>query len=468
MKPKFAFDRTPLDTSPSNREYDKENGFLRVKNCNISMEQIREYRGMEIVGWEKLGLDPDKVYRLYCPAEELIKAAESSNVVPLLVDHHEMDAKNPAKEETVGATGSNAKFVSPHLQNMIAIHDQWGIDLVESGKAKELSACYSYRADMTPGTFNGEHYDGIMRDIVFNHVALVEEGRAGPTVAVADSIHGFTKRTYMTLKQKLLRAMDSIRAKAKDGNLEEAKEAATEVVAMIESAQQGGGSEAAALEQQTPEQIIETIVEMLPEENREEARDQLVAVLGGGSKAEASDEEEAIIAKKKVEAEELSPEAKAALEASGLALDSEEVNKAFKAGQDFAMKGQDNTGAAEKGADNEGAATKAADSKMIIKRAEDAAHNRLKKIDSAMQEMRPILGSGGSVFAFDSADGVYRAALKREGVSMAGMSSDEIKGMARAYAQTKEPEIFTRAMDSAAMGELPKEMAGLSKIRIEE
>jgi hypothetical protein len=40
---------------------------------------------------------------------------------------------------------------------------------------------------MTPGTIDGQSYDGVMRDIVANHVAIVVEGRAGPDVVVGDS-----------------------------------------------------------------------------------------------------------------------------------------------------------------------------------------------------------------------------------------------------------------------------------------
>jgi hypothetical protein len=41
---------------------------------------------------------------------------------------------------------------------------------------------------MTPGVSpQGEKYDGVMRDIVGNHVALVKEGRAGADVVVGDS-----------------------------------------------------------------------------------------------------------------------------------------------------------------------------------------------------------------------------------------------------------------------------------------
>ena len=52
---------------------------------------------------------------------------------------------------------------------------------------KDLSAAYFFDADMTPGEYEGERYDGVMRNLRANHVALVEEGRAGPDVVVGDS-----------------------------------------------------------------------------------------------------------------------------------------------------------------------------------------------------------------------------------------------------------------------------------------
>jgi hypothetical protein len=50
-----------------------------------------------------------------------------------------------------------------------------------------LSSAYRYRADMTPGTHEGEPYHGVMRHIVGNHVALVREGRVGSDVVVGDA-----------------------------------------------------------------------------------------------------------------------------------------------------------------------------------------------------------------------------------------------------------------------------------------
>ena len=51
---------------------------------------------------------------------------------------------------------------------------------------KELSCAYRYDPDFTQGTYDGQRYDFVMRNIRGNHVALVEEGRAGPDVVVAD------------------------------------------------------------------------------------------------------------------------------------------------------------------------------------------------------------------------------------------------------------------------------------------
>ena len=52
---------------------------------------------------------------------------------------------------------------------------------------------------MTPGTYEGEHFDGVMRNLRFNHVALVREGRAGPDVVVQDE-NPFFKRMDMNIK----------------------------------------------------------------------------------------------------------------------------------------------------------------------------------------------------------------------------------------------------------------------------
>jgi len=58
-------------------------------------------------------------------------------------------------------------------------------ELIESGK-NQLSIGYRCRYTKEPGTFRGQVYDFIQRTLRGNHIAIVEEGRCGPDVAVLD------------------------------------------------------------------------------------------------------------------------------------------------------------------------------------------------------------------------------------------------------------------------------------------
>ena len=88
----------------------------------------------------------------------------------------------------VGATGTDAVFNAPYLDNSLVIWSADAIKGVETGRQQEISCAYYYDADMAPGEYKGSHYDGVMRNIRGNHVALVEKGRAGPDVIVGDAM----------------------------------------------------------------------------------------------------------------------------------------------------------------------------------------------------------------------------------------------------------------------------------------
>lgn len=168
------------------RSFDSD-GRLRVKVTNISKANICPYKGEEIPGWEELGLDRGAVYQMFRDPEELKKAAPTFNGVQLLRVHKPVDANDHQMWDIVGCTGTEAEFSDPYLTNSLSVWTKEGIALIESKAQCELSCGYHYVPDMTPGTFDGKHYDGIMRSIEGNHVALVEEGRAGPDVVVGDS-----------------------------------------------------------------------------------------------------------------------------------------------------------------------------------------------------------------------------------------------------------------------------------------
>lgn len=174
-----------LDRS-SVRTYTND-GHLKVERTHITKANICPYKGSEIPGWQELGLEPERIYQLYRDPEELQKAAPSLNGVPLLRIHKPVNSKDHPKVDTIGSVGTNAQFDGEYLDNALTIWTQEDIDGVDSDEKRELSAGYRYRPDMTPGNFGGKAFDGVMRDIDFNHVAIVEDGRAGPDVVIGDS-----------------------------------------------------------------------------------------------------------------------------------------------------------------------------------------------------------------------------------------------------------------------------------------
>lgn len=175
----MAFDRS--------ERFKDQDGRLHVRVSNLSKATVNPYRGNEIPGWEALGLEPGRIYQLLRDPEELARGAATFNNIPLLSKHVGVSAQNPREELVAGSTGTDAAFISPYLQNSLVIWRQEDIDYVEAGKKCELSCAYYYDADMNAGTFQGLRYDGVMRNLRGNHVALVEAGRAGPDVMVHDS-----------------------------------------------------------------------------------------------------------------------------------------------------------------------------------------------------------------------------------------------------------------------------------------
>lgn len=173
-----------FDASPSARSTD-ENGFLHVASSHITKATVNPYYGREIPGWREAGLDPEAVYYGFRDPEELKKSLSTWQGLPLHIEHHVDSAEEPARLTRVGAVG-RADWNAPYVDAPLTVWDGEAIAAIEDGSFRELSCAYRYDPDFTPGRYEGVEYDFIMRNIRGNHVALVEEGRAGPDVVVAD------------------------------------------------------------------------------------------------------------------------------------------------------------------------------------------------------------------------------------------------------------------------------------------
>ena len=184
-EPEHAQDGIALDRQ-SVRSFDA-NGYLRVEKSNISKANICAYAGKEIPNWQALGLNPTQQYLLYRDPDELARAVDTFKNIPLLNTHIPFDTKTPPKDAVVGSVGSNVDFNGIYLTADLIVTDANAIALIESEQQKELSPGYRYTADMTAGEVKGQKYDGVMRNIVGNHLALVDVGRTGSDVVVGDS-----------------------------------------------------------------------------------------------------------------------------------------------------------------------------------------------------------------------------------------------------------------------------------------
>lgn len=170
----------------SNRTIDVD-GRLHIARTRISKACVNPYYGYEIPGYESLGLDPEKIYKLLRAPEELAKSASTFERLQILSKHVAVNADNIQNDVIAGSIGSNVEFVEPYLWADVCIWDAEDIAGIESNKKREFSCSYHYVPVMVKGNFQGTEYDGIMTDIVGNHLALVEEGRAGHDVLAADS-----------------------------------------------------------------------------------------------------------------------------------------------------------------------------------------------------------------------------------------------------------------------------------------
>ena len=190
---KLAFDR-------SARRIDAD-GRLHVDRSHISKATVNPYYGKEIPGYEALGLQPDTVYRLFRDPVELERGAATFARLPILSEHVPVTVEAPRPDLVVGAIGSEITFTPPYLDADLCVWDATAIAGIETDKVRELSCAYRYVPVMEPGEFEGQPYDGRMTEIQGNHLALVEVGRAGSDVVVADRNPFILKESAMKMSK---------------------------------------------------------------------------------------------------------------------------------------------------------------------------------------------------------------------------------------------------------------------------
>lgn len=158
-----------IDSISMDRTYYTDEGYL-VDHPIVTTCGIFEYKNDDGSTRRELRL-PEYVF------DE--KSLESYKGKPIIITHDagEVDKENVRREQ-IGTIMSKGYRDGENVRCEIIIHDT---NALKSCGLKELSLGYSLDTDDTPGTYRGEKYDCIQKNIEINHLALVGEARAGET-----------------------------------------------------------------------------------------------------------------------------------------------------------------------------------------------------------------------------------------------------------------------------------------------
>ncbi|HVJ89395.1 MAG TPA: DUF2213 domain-containing protein, partial [Labilithrix sp.] len=123
------------------------------------------------------------------PRDEVMRADSIASLkgVPVVdfVDHKDLVGPDDFRKKVRGFV-EEAHADGDYIAATLHIHDGPTLDAIRNGERLDISAGYIAPVDANPGEWQGERYDVVQRDIVYNHVALCPpgRGRAGREVAL--------------------------------------------------------------------------------------------------------------------------------------------------------------------------------------------------------------------------------------------------------------------------------------------
>jgi hypothetical protein len=179
------------------------NGFATYENVTFFREGVFEYLGKEIDPNGKFGTNPNAVYKVYRPFNEISKKefVETLNQKPIVDDHTVIGSKAgmmKPEDKNCGGVLSNVVVVGNELHGRIDIWSTKLLDKIRAGK-RELSLCYNCTYLPQKGEFEGQSYDFIQSGLACgNHLALVDEARNGHDCRVMDSMYTCDAKITLT------------------------------------------------------------------------------------------------------------------------------------------------------------------------------------------------------------------------------------------------------------------------------
>ena len=115
--------------------------------------------------------------------DEVRNATGSLNGKPVTLQHPNSPVSpENAQKLSVGMSAQDAEFDGLNNFVTITITDKGAIDAIERGEVKAISCGYDCGVENQPGVWQGSRHEQAQKNIQYNHIALVREGRAGDQV----------------------------------------------------------------------------------------------------------------------------------------------------------------------------------------------------------------------------------------------------------------------------------------------
>ena len=151
-----------------------DEGYLRVK-ARIARTGIQSYTDAN--GGIRLEYRPEEEVAADAALDSFREKCVTKEHPPVL-----LDASN-TKDYAVGFTSADVSYSEGFVESTLTVTDKETIDEIMRGNVREVSCGYKVDYSPEPGiTPDGQHYDGIQKNIRGNHVAIVNRARGGAQV----------------------------------------------------------------------------------------------------------------------------------------------------------------------------------------------------------------------------------------------------------------------------------------------
>jgi hypothetical protein len=122
------------------------------------------------------------------PPDEVFRTDSLATLrgAPVTIGHVALVTPANFRELVRGHVSDEVRRDGAFVTSSLMLQDDEALTRIDAGELVELSAGYTLDYLPEPGTYKGERYDGVQRNVRYNHVALLPAGggRAGRDVGL--------------------------------------------------------------------------------------------------------------------------------------------------------------------------------------------------------------------------------------------------------------------------------------------